>query len=79
MPWKTGTAYMMRKEFCHIAYQNKYSGFSELCRRFNISRVTGYKWIKRYQEERKEGLKDSRPVESRAATRIATGDPVAGA
>jgi len=31
---------------------------SELCRRFGISRVTGYKFIKRYQAAGWDGLKD---------------------
>jgi putative transposase len=41
-------------------------GFSELCRRHGISRKTGYKWVRRYQELKEEGLKDqsSRPHRS---------------
>lgn len=31
---------------------------AEVCRRFEISRITGYKWRKRYEEEGLEGLKD---------------------
>lgn len=31
---------------------------AEVCRRFEISRITGYKWLKRYEEEGLEGLKD---------------------
>lgn len=31
---------------------------AELCRRYGVSRETGYKWIARYQEDGIEGLKD---------------------
>ena len=31
---------------------------AELCARYNISRKTGYKWIRRYEEEGLEGLAD---------------------
>ena len=31
---------------------------AEVCRRFEISRITGYKWLKRYEEEGLDGLKD---------------------
>jgi transposase InsO family protein len=31
---------------------------AELCRRFNISRPTGYKWIRRFQDEKLKGLED---------------------
>jgi len=31
---------------------------ASLCRRFGISRKTGYKWLKRYSESGEEGLKD---------------------
>jgi len=41
-------------------------GFSEICRRHGISRKTGYKWVRRYQALKEEGLKDqsSRPRHS---------------
>jgi transposase InsO family protein len=32
--------------------------FSELCRRFGVSRKTGYKWLKRYQAGGREALED---------------------
>lgn len=31
---------------------------SDLCREFNISRVTGYKYLERYKMHEIEGLKD---------------------
>src|SRR5690606_41778559 len=44
--------------------------FSELCRRYGISRKTGYKWLERWLEGGPEGLKDrtSRPHTSPLAT-----------
>jgi transposase-like protein len=30
--------------------------FAELCRRYNISRPTGYKWIRRHREDGVAGL-----------------------
>ena len=38
-----------RFDFIHLA-QSKEISFSEACRRFNISRKTGYKWLKRAEE-----------------------------
>jgi len=29
-----------------------------LCKRFGISRKTGYKWLKRYREAKESGLRD---------------------
>ena len=44
--------------------------FSELCRRYGISRPTGYKWLKRWKAEGPPGLanRSSRPSSSPAAT-----------
>ena len=39
-------------------YERGQLGFSELCRRHQISRPCGYKWVKRYEEEGLEGLED---------------------
>ena len=46
-----------RLEFVHLALQEAVNR-SELCRRFGISRETGYKWIKRFEEEGAAGLED---------------------
>ena len=32
--------------------------FTAVCRRFGVSRKTGYKWLARYQAKGAEGLKD---------------------
>ena len=46
--------------------EKKYT-FAEVCRRFEISRKTGYKWIDRYQKDNINGLKNlSRAPKSQA-------------
>ena len=47
----------LRQEFLALA-QNTGVNFSELCRRFGISRKTGYKWRRRYREKGVTGLAD---------------------
>ncbi len=69
MPWKEVTRVSLRKEFVLLAFTEGVN-ISELCRRFCISRKTGYKWIRRYIHERDEGLADRsrRPKSSPNAT-----------
>lgn len=56
MPWKNQQTPMeLKKEFVQIADQPN-ANMSQLCRRYNISRKTGYKWLHRYQNEGMEGL-----------------------
>jgi transposase InsO family protein len=57
MPWKAVKVEMLRREFVRLAFENQES-MSELCRRFGISRKSGYKWIHRYSEEGDGGLAD---------------------
>lgn len=57
MPWKESTNVSLRTEFIHLAQQAG-ANFSELCRRFGISRKTGYKWLKRFREAGESGLAD---------------------
>ena len=39
-------------------YKNEEESFAELCRRYGVSRKTGYKWVERYLAEGLEGLRD---------------------
>lgn len=55
MPWKEITVMSLRKEFIVMARQEGVN-FSDLCKRFGISRKTGYKWFERFGEEGNEGL-----------------------
>jgi transposase InsO family protein len=57
MPWKQVTIMSQRKEFVTLALHDT-ANITELCKRFEISRKTGYKWIKRFLEERDVGLQD---------------------
>lgn len=49
MPWRSKTVEEIRKEFIEAAESN--TNFSSLCREFGITRKTGYKWLKRYENE----------------------------
>ena len=57
MPWKEVTVVEERLRFVLKAFKSK-ENFTELCRRFGISTKTGYKWLKRFEEGGKDGLKD---------------------
>ena len=41
-------------------YESSGESFSGLCGRYGVSRVTGYKWLERYEEEGAEGLWNDR-------------------
>lgn len=49
MSWKETCAMEERVKFIAALLTNEHS-MSELCRRAGVSRITGYKWWKRYQE-----------------------------
>lgn len=57
MAWQEVSKMMSKLQFVELALRSELP-FSELCKRFNISRPTGYKLIKRYKEEGKSGLAD---------------------
>ena len=57
MPWKECSVMSQRLEFCHLALGQGIS-FSELCRRFGISRSNGYKWLHRFQQAAEPGLQE---------------------
>lgn len=57
MAWGEVKVENRRKEFINAFLEGFYN-FSDLCRKFEISRKNGYKWIGRFQEEGFEGLKD---------------------
>lgn len=55
MPWKHSSVLAERERFAVLARQKK-RVFAAVCREFGISRKTGYKWLKRHQEEGRRGL-----------------------
>lgn len=57
MPWKVVTVMSQRKEFVSLASAEDVN-ISELCRRFDISRKTGYKWLERFRAEGDSGIAD---------------------
>ena len=57
MRWIAITIMSQRFEFVKLALQEGVN-FSELCRRFSISRPTGYNFLYRYQQEGYQGLCD---------------------
>jgi len=58
MPWKIESVMEQRLQFVIEARQQG-ATMSELCRRYGISRETGYKWLKRYESKlRVEALQD---------------------
>jgi transposase InsO family protein len=69
MPWKVSDSMSLRIEFVTLASQEG-ANIAELCRRFEISRKTGYKWIGRFNQYGPGGLQDRsrRPDNSPART-----------
>ena len=57
MPWRAVSVTSLRLEFVTLAERGEVA-FSELCRRFGITRRVGYKWLDRYRAEGPAGLSD---------------------
>jgi putative transposase len=57
MGWKETCAVEERFKFLQ-EHQSEEFGFAELCRRYGVSRKTGYKWVDRYEAEGLDGLRD---------------------
>jgi transposase InsO family protein len=57
MPWNTPTTVSLRLEFVTLA-QHDQTNIAELCRRFGISRKSGYKWLERFREGGARALED---------------------
>ena len=56
MPWKETCAMEQRQAFIDAWLSGEFA-MSELCRRFEISRPTGYKWLTRFRGEGLPGLR----------------------
>lgn len=57
MPWQEVSTVSLRQEFITVVQHGTVS-VSELCRRYGVSRKTGYKWLGRYRREGPAGLPD---------------------
>ena len=79
MPWNPRDTMKLRHDFVELAAQ-KAVPFNELCRRFGISRQTGYKWMGRFKEQGLDGLADQsrRPLNSPSITLPAVEQHVLG-
>lgn len=55
MPFENKTVFMQRIEFISLA-QKPDTNMSLLCKRFGITRRTGYKWLNRYEKYGLDGL-----------------------
>jgi transposase InsO family protein len=69
MAWKDVSVMSQRAEFVELA-RVEGSNVSELCRRFGVSRKTGYKWLSRYEVAGHSGLADQsrRPLDPAGRT-----------
>ena len=70
MPWKVESLMFLRQEFIAFANQPQ-ANVALLCRRFKISRKTGYKWLARARGGSVDALAD--------ASRKPAGSPGKGA
>jgi len=72
MPFKECSLLDQREEFCRLALMPD-GNVRELCRRWEISPTTGYKWVSRFSASGWEGLSDRsrRPRESPRRTQAA--------
>ena len=57
MPWLETAPVDERIQFIQDALSDRFT-MSELCARYGISRRIGYKWLARYEEEGRRGLRD---------------------
>src|SRR5438093_1520941 len=61
MPWKESRVVDERVRFIAACGESD-DTFAEICRRFGVSRQTGYKWVERYEVFGPAGLIDRPPV-----------------
>ena len=57
MPWDVKDTMNRREDFVRLAATQAVP-FSELCRKYEITRQTGYKWLRRHKAEGVDGLAD---------------------
>ena len=57
MPWQETGVRNKRTRFV-VDWERKLESMAELCRRYGVSRRTGYKWLQRYQQQGWAGWED---------------------
>jgi len=57
VPWKQRKALDERRDFIE-EWKCAETSLAELCRRYEVSRQTGYKWLERYEREGEAGLEE---------------------
>jgi transposase InsO family protein len=67
LPWKVDSAMSLRQEFVALAGRSG-ANVSALCRRFGISRKTGYKWLERHRHAADLSDRSRRPHHSPGKT-----------
>lgn len=55
LPWKERKPLDEKRSFI-AEWERQEESLAELCRRYEISRQTGYKWLERYQQEGESSL-----------------------
>jgi putative transposase len=69
MPWLETSPVEQRERFIRDHRLQLYS-ITELCERYGISRKTGYKWLGRFEEDGRQGLRDRSRAPHRCPHRI---------
>ena len=57
MPWNTKSQQQMKKELI-LQVSRKEESMREASRLYEISRTTGYKWLRRYEKHGQKGLEE---------------------
>lgn len=57
MPWKVQDVSSLREELVRMMSADG-ANVAELCRRYDVSRKTAYKWLRRYELSARDGLSD---------------------
>jgi len=69
MPWMETSPVEQRERFIHDHRLELYT-MAELCARYSISRKTGYKWLERFEDAGRQGLRDRSRAPHRCPHRI---------
>src|ERR1700678_3622216 len=72
MSWRTMEVQDQRVRFV-IAASRGGQSMSELCREFDISRPTGYRWVRRYRTAGVDGIREESRRPPRSPRRTASG------